>query len=67
MIVNGWFIERVDEGAVVHFIRDPSLALQHDERLADRYPAHAQLLGNCILWNPHAGAKLALEDQSPNV
>ena len=67
MIVNGWFVERIDEGAAVHLIRDPSFALEHDKCFAHRYTAHAQLLGNGILRHPHTRPQLTLEDQPPNV
>src|SRR5271155_800557 len=67
MVMNRRFIERIDKGAPVHFVGDPSLALEHDERFAHWYPTHTEVLGNRILRNPHAGAKLALEDQATDM
>src|SRR5271154_3491642 len=67
VVMNRRFVERVYKGAPVHFVGDPSLALQHDERFAHWYPTHAQVLGNRILRNPHARAQLALEDQASDM
>src|ERR1700689_2211833 len=67
VVMDRRFIERIDEGAPVHFIGNPSLALEHDERFTHWYPTYAKVLGNRILRDPHARAQYALEDQASDV
>src|ERR1700689_4030190 len=62
VVMDRRLVERIDEGASVHFIRNPSLALEHDERFAHWYPTHPEVLGDRVLRNPHAGPQLTLED-----
>ena len=67
VVMDRRLIERIDEGAPVHFIGNPSLALEHDERFTYWYPTHAKVLGNRILRDPHARAQHALEDQASDM
>jgi hypothetical protein len=67
VVMDRWLIERIDEGAPMHFIGNPSLALEHDERFTHGYPTHAKILGNRILRDPHTGAQHALEDQASDM
>src|SRR3984957_11664579 len=67
MVMDGRLIERIDEGAPVHFIGNPSLALEHDKRFTHWYPTHAKVLRNCILRDPHARAQHAFEDQASDM
>jgi hypothetical protein len=55
------------EGATVRLEADPALAVEGDDRLADRDAADAQLLGDLVLAEAVALAELAVHDQLTDV
>ena len=60
-------VEGVHERAPMQLDRDPALALERDERLADRDAADAEGLRDLLLGDPLTGTEPALEDQPPDV
>ena len=67
MVVDGPLVEGVDVSTAVHLDGHPSLVLEHDQRLANRDSAHAQVFGDGVLGHPHAGAEHPVKDECPDV
>jgi hypothetical protein len=54
-------------GALVGLLLDQALGGEHLQRLADREPAGAELLGDVLLADPLAGADASAEDGAAQV
>ena len=67
VIADDLLVEGVDEGSPVQFGGHPTLALEGDDRFANRYPADTHRLGHCVLRQPHAFLQLSVEYQATNV